>query len=998
MCNDEVDVLALTETFFNGRSVDIPGYKCVVHDDRKDTEGGAWGGAAIYVKEDLQDMTRQVLMKKPRRKSDGEEPNVQVCSVEILGRIISVLYRPPSQSNEDYELMSKLLNINFEDKEAVILTGDYNMPGVDWEEGTCKNDPQQELLMHTISKLGLEQLVHVPTHVKGNTLDIVATSKATEIEELKITETFNELGHLCSDHFLITFNLNIKIRIEDIEKVIWMHDKADWSQFRWYLGRVPWNYIERDSSTVSILYDNYIGEINTVYSNCVPKKTIYPNRPRVRGSKIKNQVKKLKNCKRKKNWKAVRQEQKVLSDMIYKEKRRELVAHLRFLESSPANIYKAFKDYNKEDSGLGPVRDNNGFLQHGDKERAEILQNHFLSVFSPQTWADFDLDSTPVNAKAHIDEMTFTVEDVYKELKSLPPKTSAGVSGITNKMLKEGAYQLAWPLARLFYHSMRLYEVPHKAMDIKVCPIPKQSEDRASPASFRPIAMCCNVIKVMEGLFVKKLNEEFVKAGVFQPNQYGFTEGLGRDDKLIDQVEWLTGKLDSGIPCDAIYFDFSRAFDVIDHSRLIKRFNDYGVCGEPLRWLQAWLGTGCYTNMNRFRIPNRRQQFVQIGTERSASGLITSGILQGSKVGPFAFKIYINDLLEKLNGAEGPSRALCYADDLTILGTVAEEQQVQHLQELVNIASIWANQNKLVYNKKKIFVLHHESRTAKNVKNDYYLGDEAIQKTEFQKDLGVLIDSKLSMSKHNEKCAQKLNGATIKVMSILRSAPYCVRKFAWDKYLVPIALNGVLIARTFTKKTVELFNKAYRRIFSKCKPKTGSKIALPVEMHWAYIDLFWVDKLFKNGLKNFNVSQYLVPAQQQHQAQNELSKFGHENKFLMFHGNPYLARQRRPRAADQHHPHSRGHVQLGDPVVPSCRLSRRRAPVARCATTYDVIKRKQNDRLPFKEVIEREVFPSLQSFDIYKKLEKGQLLTQRDAYQKKMESLALSGVEDTTTL
>ena len=54
--------------------------------------------------------------------------------------------------------------------------------------------------------------------------------------------------------------------------------------------------------------------------------------------------------------------------------------------------------------------------------------------------------------------------------------------------------------------------------------------------------------------------------------------------------------------------------------------------------------------------------------------------------------------------------------------------------------------------------------------------------------------------------------------------------------------------------------------------------------------------------------------------------------------------------------------------------------------------------MSFKELIEKEVYPSLHSYDIYKKLEQGKLLTQRDAYQKKMESLALFGVEDETTL
>ena len=444
-----------------------------------------------------------------------------------------------------------------------------------------------------------------------------------------------------------------------------------------------------------------------------------------------------------------------------------------------------------------------------------------------------------------------------------------------------------------------------------------------------------------------------------------------------------------------MYFDFSRAFDVIDHSRLIKRFNDYGVCGEPLKWLQAWLGTGCYTNENLFRIPNRRRQFVQVGSERSASGLITSGIMQGSKIGPFAFKVYINDLLEKLNMNGGPARSLCYAADLTLVGSVSNEVEVQQLQAQIDTASVWAHENKLLYNKKKIFVLHHASKSAKNVQNDYYLGEEVIQKTDLQKDLGVLIDPQLSMTKHHEKCAQKLNGASIKIMSILRSAPYCVRKFAWDTYLVPIALNGVLIARSLTRKTVELYNKAYKRIFSRCKPPAGSDIAMPVEMHWVCAEMGWLEKLFKNGLKNFKAGQYLIQAQQE-QAEN--GKLPHSNPYLLFSGSPQTGRQRWPRACNSNNPLSRGRVQLGERVHHGGQLSRGRAPVARGATAFDAVKRKQEERLTLREAIEMEIFPNLHSFDIYKKLENGALLTQYDAYQRKMESLASFEVGDSVAL
>ena len=78
--------------------------------------------------------------------------------------------------------------------------------------------------------------------------------------------------------------------------------------------------------------------------------------------------------------------------------------------------------------------------------------------------------------------MMFTVEDVYKELRSLKPTTSAGVSKVSNKMLKEGAYQLAWPLSNLFNYSMDYSEIPSSAISIKVVPIPKQATDKAHPS------------------------------------------------------------------------------------------------------------------------------------------------------------------------------------------------------------------------------------------------------------------------------------------------------------------------------------------------------------------------------------------------------------------------------------------------------------------------------------------------------------------------------------
>ena len=157
---------------------------------------------------------------------------------------------------------------------------------------------------------------------------------------------------------------------------------------------------------------------------------------------------------------------------------------------------------------------------------------------------------------------------------------------------------------------------------------------------------------------------------------------------------------------------------------------------------------------------------------------------------------------------------------------------------------------------------------------------------------------------------------------------------------------------------------------------------MPVEMHWVCAEMGWLEKLFKNGLKNFRAGQYLLQAQPEQAEEN--GKLPHNNPYLLFSGNPATSRQRRPRACDSRNPLSRGRVQLGERVHHGGQLTHGRAPVARGATAFDAVKRKQEERLTLREAIEKEVFPTLHSFEIYKKLENGALLTQHDAYQKKM--------------
>ncbi|CAI2739050.1 unnamed protein product [Dicrocoelium dendriticum] len=455
-------------------------------------------------------------------------------------------------------------------------------------------------------------------------------------------------------------------------------------------------------------------------------------------------------------------------------------------KTSPKALFSYLKRSTRAGSGIPALYSlaHVGLLDD-DAAKASLLAMQYASVYSMET--PFPSDAMPI-LPSSLEHVEMSADVVAKGIRELDPNSSPGPDGLHPLFLRTVADFIAAPVCRIFRHSLEVGRLPIAWKVGIVKPIHKGG-DRQNPANYRPICLTSILCKVMERILKRALLFHLENLNVISCAQHGFRRARSCSSNLLVARERWAKSLDAGKRLDVIFVDFSKAFDKVPHERLLYKLRLIGVSGNVLSWIADFL--------------DNRTMRVDVNETYSAPVLMTSGVPQGSVLGPELFKIFINDL-----PAELQLDCLIYADDLKLWMEVSCLDEADRLQATLDTLHEWSVKWRLPINRDKCSVL---PIGASEPFGTYHIGGTLLRTSILEKDLSVLVSSDLRTTQDTLRRVAAANRMSHAIRRAFSRLTPDIFRLLFTSHVRPILEYGLPALFPLTKFECDLIEKVQRR-------------------------------------------------------------------------------------------------------------------------------------------------------------------------------------------
>lgn len=787
----------LTESIFDSE-ITIENYN-FIRMDRKHEYKEKGGGIIVYIQENLTfvNCTEEFC-------HNIDHLWISVMDKGLNNIMVGIFYRPPDSNEEDLGFLVR--NLKKFKSARTIVVGDFNYADIDWKRNTSGTSGKK--FLKELNDIALHQCVKYQTRGK-NILDLVLVYDKEFIGQVTQTAPLGK-----GDHNVIMVKLNAVYKVHEKNVVSFRYNKAKYDDLENRINKIDWK--ERlENSSVDEVWNILITILNNFKDNNIPKtvRNVDKEVPWITKS-IKVLIKRRNNLLKrfkKTNLYYFKSKYNVARNLVTKRIRSAKSRYESKIIRRSKNNRKVFYSYiatrNRKASGrkVGPIvkkglngKDKEIVAQ--DVEVASLLNDYFISVFNKKdnietTEAKEDISSQTKG----LEKIDITQGDVSRAIGEFKVNKSPGVDKISSTYALKIKDIVSEPLALLFNKSLMNKEIPMDWKKANITPIFKKG-DRSNMENYRPVSLTVLFGKAMERIIKTHVEEYLKENNIITGSQHGFRKGRSCLSNLLISQDSIIKMLDEGSAVDVIYLDLQKAFDKVPHDKLMKKVRATGIGGEVAHWIEAWL-----TN---------RVQRVLVGNGCSEWKEVSSGVPQGSILGPLLFSIFINDLDNGLRNA-----VLKFADDTKVWGRVDNAEDVRNMQDDLRKIGLWSEENHMPFNVGKCRVMY---LGVKNMKADYKLLGQGIEETKEEKDLGVIFSDSFKPTSNCSKASKSAN----KIVGLIRRN---IINKTQDEMLIlyktlirPILDYCIPVWRPFLKKDIKQLERIQRR-FSKmiigCKKK-----------------------------------------------------------------------------------------------------------------------------------------------------------------------------------